>query len=103
MKQPDVYLMLIAPHELEEMIIDILLEHDEIVRRFGSQLIDGHGARIGYANVAEQVRGRARLCEFKLLMAGEDIDGILAALRERLPRAEITYWAFPVLIYGRVN
>jgi hypothetical protein len=103
MKQPDIYLMLIAARELDEMIIDILLERDDIIRRFGSQIIDAHGARIGYANVAEQVRGRAQLCEFKLLMAREDLDDILAALRERLPRAEITYWAFPLLAYGRVN
>lgn len=103
MKQPDVCLMLVVIHELEEMVIDILLEHDDIVRRFGSYHIDAHGARIGYANVAEQVRGRSRRVEFQLLMTNENVDGILAALRERLPRAEITYWALPLLTYGRIN
>jgi len=103
MKQPDVYLMLIAARELEEILIDILLAHDDIVRRFASQPIDAHGARIGYANVAEQVRGRSQRVEFKLLLAREDMDAILAALREQLPNAEITYWAFPLLTYGRIN
>ena len=103
MKQPDACLMLLVAQELEEMLIDVLLEHEDIVRRFGSQPIDAHGARIGYANIAEQVRGRSQRIEFQLLLAREDIDAILAALRERLPRAEITYWAIPLLAYGRVN
>ena len=103
MTQPDVCLMLVVAHELEEMLIDILLEHEDIVHRFGSQPIDAHGARIGYANVAEQVRGRSRRVEFQLLMAGDDTQRILDALRERLPRAEITYWALPLLSYGRIN
>ena len=103
MKSPDVYLMLVAAQELEETIGDVLLERDDLVRRFGSQTIDAHGTRIGYANIAEQVRGRARHCEFKLLMAHADMDALLAALRDRLPRAEIVYWAFPVIAYGSVN
>lgn len=103
MKQPDTCLMLVVAHELEEMLIDVLLEHEDIVRRFGSQPIDAHGARIGYANVGEQVRGRSKRVEFQLLLAREDVDAILAALRQRLPRAEITYWAIPLLAYGRVN
>lgn len=103
MKQPDVCLMLVVAHELEEMVIDILLEHEDIVRRFGSYPIDAHGARIGYVNVAEQVRGRSKRVEFQLLMIGDNVEVILAALRERLPRAEITYWTSPLLTYGRIE
>lgn len=103
MKQPDACLMLVFLQELEEMVIDILLEHEDIVRRFGSYPIDAHGARIGYANVAEQVRGRSKRVEFQLLMAHDDIERVLTAVRERLPRAEISYWALPLLTYGRIN
>ena len=103
MSQADACLMLVVAHELEEMVIDVLLEHEDIVRRFASYPVDAHGARIGYANVAEQVRGRSRRVEFQLLMLREHIDGLLAALRERLPRAELTYWALPLLTYGRIN
>lgn len=103
MKHPDTCLILVVAHELEETLIDILLEHDGIVRRFGSYPVDAHGARIGYANVAEQVRGRSRQIEFQLLLMRDDVDTICAALRERLPRAEITYWTLPLLSYGRIN
>ncbi len=103
MKQPDICLMLVVARELEEMLIDILLEHEDLVRRFGSQPIDAHGARIGYATVAEQVRGRSQRVEFQLLMAREDKESILDAVRERLPRAEITYWVLPLLDYGRIE
>lgn len=103
MKHPDTCLILVVARELEETLIDVLLEHDDIVRRFGSYPVDAHGARIGYANVAEQVRGRARHVEFQLLLMRDDIDAICAALRERLPRAEITYWTLPLLSYGRIN
>lgn len=102
MKQPDICLMLVCAHELEEMVIDVLLEHEAIVHRFGSHHIDAHGARIGYANIAEQVRGRSQRIEFQLLMRQDDIDAILAALRQQLPRAEITWWALPLLAYGRL-
>ncbi len=102
MKQADVCLMLAFAYELEEMVIDILLEHGDIVHRFGSQHVDAHGAGIGYASIAEQVRGRSRRAEFQLLMAQEDVDAILAALGRQLPRAEITYWALPLLAYGRI-
>lgn len=103
MKQPDVCLTLVAASELQEMIIDVLLEHDDLVRRFVTQPVDAHGARIGYTSVAEQVRGRAGRIEFQLLMANEDSELILGALREHLPRAEITYWVMPLLTYGRLE
>lgn len=103
MSQADVCLTLVVAHELEEMLIDVLLEHEDIVRRFGAYPINAHGARIGYANVAEQVRGCSKRVEFQLLMTRDNIDAILAALRDRLPRAEITYWALPLLAYGRIN
>jgi hypothetical protein len=103
MSRADVCLTLVVAQELEEMLIDLLLEREDIVRRFGSYPIDAHGARIGYANLAEQVRGRSRRVEFQLLMMRDNIDSIVSALRERLPRAEITYWALPLLTYGRIN
>ena len=103
MSRADVCLTLVVAQELEEMLIDVLLEHEEMVRRFGSYPIDAHGARIGYANVAEQVRGRSRRVEFQLMMMRDNVEHILAALRERLPRAEITYWALPLLAYGRIE
>ncbi|MQY50592.1 DUF3240 family protein [Rhodocyclus tenuis] len=99
---PDVCLTLVAAREIEEMIIDVLLEHDDIVRRFGTHPLDAHGARIGYASVAERVRGRAERSQFELLMANHDTPRILDALRARLPRADISYWITPVLAYGRL-
>jgi hypothetical protein len=102
MKQPDICLTLVCAHELAETVIDVLLEHEDIVHRFGSYPIAAHGARIGYANIAEQVRGSSRRTEFQLLMERQDTDALLAALRQHLPRAEITYWALPLLAYGRI-
>lgn len=103
MKQPDVCLTLIASGEIEEMIIDVLLEHEDIVRRFLTQRIDAHGARMGYASVAEQVRGRAERVEFQVLLANEDVSQILHALRENLPSADLGYWLMPLLAYGRIS
>ena len=103
MKQPDVCLTLVAASEVGEMIIDVLLEQDDIVRRFVTRPVDAHGSRIGFASVGEHVRGRAKRVEFQLLMAKEDTPRILDALRERLPRAEITYWLMPLLAYGRLE
>ena len=102
MKQPDTCLTLVCAHELAEMVIDVLLEHEDIVHRFGSHPIAAHGARIGYANIAEQVRGSSRRADFQLLMALADLETLLAALRQQLPRAEITYWALPLLAYGSI-
>jgi hypothetical protein len=103
MKQPDVCLTLVAAIEIQEMIIDVLLEHEDIVRRFVTQPLDAHGARIGYTSVAERVRGRAGRVQFQLLLAREDSERMLDTLREHLPRAEITYWITPLLAYGRLQ
>ncbi|MBK1681079.1 DUF3240 family protein [Rhodocyclus tenuis] len=103
MKQPDVCLCLVAANEVGEMISDVLLEQDDIVRRFGTHAIDAHGSRVGFASVSEHVRGRAQRVKFELLMANEDTPRILDALRERLPSAEITYWVTPLLAYGRLE
>lgn len=102
-KQPDAYLFLVAPPDLEETIIDLLLEHEDIVPRFISAGIDTHGTAIALASVTERVRGRARRIEFKLLIQRADVDTLLAAITTQLPRAGITWWALPLAGYGRIE
>lgn len=101
--QPDTYLFLVAPPDLEETIIDLLLEHEDIVPRFITASIDTHGTAIALASVTERVRGRARRIEFKLLIQRTNVDTLLAAITEQLPRTGISWWLVPVLAYGRIE
>ena len=102
-KPPDTYLFLVAPPDLEETIIDLLLERESIVPRFITASIDTHGTAIALASVAERVRGRARRIEFKLLIQRDDVDTLLAAITAQLPHAGISWWLVPVLAYGRIE
>lgn len=99
----DACLVLSFSRELEEVVIDFLLEHEDLVFGFSSQNVDAHGSGIGYASIAEQVSGRSRRVEFQLLVAVDGIDAILAALKGHLPHAEFSYWALPVLALGKVG
>lgn len=100
---PDISLTLVFPEAIEEQIVDLLLDHDNIVAQFNSVHVDAHGSALAAASVAEQVRGRSWRSQCRLLMRRDDLPILLAALEAALPRAGITYWAVPLLVFGRLS
>lgn len=99
---PDISLTLVFPAALEEQIVDLLLDHDAIVAQFNTVHVDAHGSALA-TSVAEQVRGRSGRAQCRLLMRRDDLSTLLAAVEVAIPRAGITYWAVPLLVFGRLG
>lgn len=101
MKAPDVALTIVLPRTLEENLVDTLLEHPDLVSGFTITQVEGQGDAVPLHGTIEEVRGRARRTEIKIVMNGEDAGVLLHNLKAALPRAEIVYWLSPLLEFGR--
>lgn len=91
-----------VPPPLEDTIVDWLLSRD-LDRGFTSYRADGHGSDHGRLSVEEQVRGRERRIEFRLVLDETAVDGIVAALEADFPGADVFYFAVPVLRFGHAR
>ncbi len=100
MNEP-VLLTLIAPREIEEMLVDWLLDHDH--RGFTSFDCAGHGVATSDLSPAEQVSGRKTQIGFSLAMPRASSDRLV----ERLSRAafgpSLHYWVTPLLAAGPIR
>lgn len=88
-------LTLVAPPALEDALLEALLEHPA-TESFSSSPGRGHGAHPDRLTVAEQVSGWRREVRVEVLVRTEDLDALLAALRERIPSDTVRWWTVPV-------
>jgi hypothetical protein len=98
----NVLLTLVIPHPVEDAVLDLLLAHPDLVKGFTTTRGEGHGAAVELLAPAEQVRGSARRLCVRTVGSRATADGIVALLREHLPRANLFYWITPVLDAGRI-
>lgn len=93
-------LVLIAPPQLEEPLVDFLLERDAF-SGFSLQRIDGSPAH-GALTQAEQVTGRKRQVMFHVHAGCSGVRGLVAQLGERFGGAGLHYWILPVIEAGPI-
>lgn len=62
----------------------------------------GHGSGFARASAAEQVRGHVERRVLIAMLASEELDGVLALLREQVPSPDVVWWVEPVLRQGRL-
>ena len=68
-----VQLTLVAPRDQEEHLVAILLEHDEAaLTGFTTREVSAFGSHVLFRDIAEQIRGRVRRVEFKMLLPASD-------------------------------
>jgi len=96
-------LNLAFPAAIEEDMIDFC--HDQVALMSGFTLSTaagfGDGARLHSA--AEVVRGRAERRLLTSVVAADNLEPLLDALRLVLPSPEIVYWTTPVTSFGRLK
>lgn len=91
----DRYLLtLIAPVNLEEVLVDWLLENAPD-QAFCSFPVSGHSIRHGGLSPAEQVSGRKRQIRFDIQLGIEASPGILGHLKSRFAGVGIEFWITP--------
>ena len=92
-------LNIIAPPELEDIIVDWLLEQ-AYVQGFTSYPVYGHGERPEKLSLAEQVTSRQRRVKFEVNGTEEQVRAAISSLRQDLGNCDIYFWATPVIDGG---
>jgi len=100
---PDSLLTLVVPSALEEDLLDLLRGQPHLAPGFTLLPAQGMGAHIHLASSMEQVQGRARRVLVQLVLVQAQIEPLIALLRQALPTPQITYWATPLLAFGRLG
>ncbi|MCL1962413.1 MAG: DUF3240 family protein [Desulfovibrionaceae bacterium] len=98
----DCAMTLAFPLALEEQIVDFLLDHPQWVSGFSLIDAQGMGLGAGLRSAMEKVKGRARRRLMSLLLHSQDVEPLVAALREEFHAPDMAYWVLPLLAFGRM-
>ncbi|MBL8480735.1 MAG: DUF3240 family protein [Rhodocyclaceae bacterium] len=99
----EILLTLVVPSDTARQIVDLLLEHPELVQGFGSCEIAGHGSAVRLVAPAELVSGHAPRVQIQTVGQAAQLRELLDILRRSYPRANIFYWMVPALEAGRIG
>ncbi len=95
-------LTVLAPRDLEDALLAIVLDMQPALPGFTTMHVSGHGERFDGTRVQEQVRGRVDRAMMWLVLPGEDVERVLAKLRARMPNPDVVWWVEPVDAIGRL-
>ncbi|NCT66046.1 MAG: DUF3240 domain-containing protein [Rhodanobacteraceae bacterium] len=95
-------LNLIFPPTLEDAVVAALLDRTPALPGFTTLRAEGHGSDFARASVREQVRGHVARRVLWMVLPREEVETVLAELRQRLPSREITWWTEIVEGFGRL-
>jgi len=95
-------LVLIAPVNLKEELVDVLIGHAGIS---GFTLTDaaGYSREHGHFNVQEQVAGYRSFCRFEILHEPTQFGALRADLDSACGNQAVRYWIAPVIEQGHVG
>lgn len=95
-------LTVLAPRDLEDALLAVVLDMQPALPGFTTTHVSGHGERFDGTRVQEQVRGRVDRAMMWLVLPTEDVERVLAKLRERMPNPDVVWWVEPVDAIGRL-
>ncbi len=95
-------LTVFVPRDLEDALLAVVLDMHPALPGFTTTHVSGHGERFDDTSVQEQVRGRVDRVMMWLVLPTEDVERVLAKLRERMPNPDIVWWLEPVDAIGRL-
>ena len=84
-----------VPPSIEESIVDCLLTF-ESATGFSSFNINAHDHKNEGFSLAEQVTGRQNKVRFQMYVQEQDLQALLAKLKENFAGAGIQYWILPI-------
>ena len=94
-------IVLNAPPDLEEPVVDWLLAREESTG-FTSFPVFGHSTRHDDLNSAEQVSGRQRRQQFQIQIRADAVDAFLDDARTAFGTAGVHFWVLPIVAGGRL-
>jgi len=93
--------ILIAPKELKDDIVDILISLDALTG-FNLKAINGYSKEHSSFNITEQVEGYRALVQFEVLLKVVDKATLMNALKPICHPAKLKYWFLPVIESGHL-
>ena len=96
-----VRLNLVFPPALEDAVTGALMT-DTTLPGFTLLHAEGHSSDFTHASIREQVRGRVDRRVLWVVIERERVDGLLAALRQRIASNDVRWWMEPVMAMGRL-
>lgn len=99
---PEELVTLSMPPALEEPLIDWLLEHQPDLG-FTSVAAYGHGLHPERLSLAEQVAGKQRRVEMRIVLPAERSTLLIDQLAAAFPHTDTYFWVTPVLRSGRLR
>lgn len=95
-------LTMVAPRELEDALVAILLDMQPALPGFTTVAVAGHGESFEHALVHERVRGRVERLQLWMVLPEQDVARVLGAISERMTNSGILWWIEPVDAMGRL-
>jgi hypothetical protein len=96
-----VRLNLIFAPALEDAVTEALMA-DRTLPGFTLLRAEGHTSDFTRATLREKVRGRVDRRVVWIVIEAERLDGVLAALRQRIASSDVRWWVEPVIAGGRL-
>jgi len=93
-------LNLVFAPDVEDVVLATLLERTPALPGFTTLRAAGHGSSFQQASAQEQVRGHVTRRVLWMVLPREDVEPVLAALRERLPSRHVVWWTEIVEAFG---
>lgn len=91
-----------APPNLEESVIDWLLARDDGAG-FTSFPVFGHSTSHSHLSAAEQVSGRERHQQFQIQLGADAVDSFVSDIRKSFGAAGIRFWILPLHASGHLT
>ena len=103
MTAPSVILTLVAPRMLEEKLVQMLLEHD-VVGAVGFSVgeIDAYGRTMHFRTVAEQISGRIRQIEVRMVLSADHAQQIVDQLGSEMSGQRVKWQIAAVVATGEL-
>lgn len=91
-----VLLTIVAPTQLKDELLALLLECPELVSGFTVSRAEGHGADLAFRTVTDQVRGCEDRIRTECVMENANVPALQALIKQGLANCNIVCWTVPV-------
>lgn len=96
-----VVLTLTAPRALEDKLVEALVAHEAAgAAGFTVHEVDAHGRSLAFATVGEQISGRVRLLEFRLVLSADHAQDVVEQLAALLHGQNVAWQLAPLAAAG---
>lgn len=104
MNPPSVTLTLVAPRMLEEKLVQTLLAHEVAgAAGFSVREIVAYGRTVHFKTIAEQISGRVRQIEVRMVLCADHAQQIVEQLKAEMPRQHVAWQIASVMAVGELS